>query len=141
MRRSTPPSERFHDKYTVNPITACWDWRGSKNARGYGKIAAQGKAKAPLYAHRVSYEMHHGPIPQGIVIDHTCRNTSCVNPDHLEAVTQAENIMRGSAPSIIAHHLNRCHLGHDLNDAYIAPSTGRRHCRECIRELSRRKRR
>jgi hypothetical protein len=69
----------------------CWEWRGSRNPRGYGKISNKGKL---LGAHRVSYEIHKGQIPDGLEIDHLCRNRWCVNPDHLEAVSHAANLHR-----------------------------------------------
>lgn len=71
----------------------CWFWAGTIRG-GYGRIRVDGVTKE---AHRVSYEHHVGPISYGLVIDHLCRNRSCINPDHLEQVTVAENIRRGDA--------------------------------------------
>lgn len=79
-------AERF--ELYVNKTEACWLWTGGKG-NGYGRMCTVGR-KMKL-AHRVSYEMHVGPIPAGLVIDHTCRNTLCVNPDHLRAVTNKQN--------------------------------------------------
>lgn len=70
------------------PNSGCWLWAGADNGVGYGKF--RGK-----YAHRVSYEMRHGSIPTGLHIDHLCRVRCCVNPDHLEPVTNKENAQRG----------------------------------------------
>ncbi len=75
------------DKIMPEPNSGCWFWLGALS-RGYGSLKN-------ARAHRVAYEMTIGPIPEGLVIDHLCRVTSCVNPDHLEAVTQAENVRRG----------------------------------------------
>jgi hypothetical protein len=66
----------------------CWGWTGNKLQAGYGTFPVK---RQSTLAHRFSYELHVGPIPEGMHIHHRCRNTSCTNPDHLEVVTQAEN--------------------------------------------------
>jgi hypothetical protein len=86
-------AERFWPK--VAKSDGCWLWLASTDARGYGQILSPGRRGKPLAAHRVSYELAYGPIGSGLVIDHLCRNSRCVRPEHLEAVTQAENIRRG----------------------------------------------
>jgi hypothetical protein len=86
-----PAIERLREKYIVDKFTGCWLWQGYHQPNGYGKFSYNGQ---PRYAHRVSYELHVGPIPNNLVIDHLCGNTRCVNPDHLEAVTQQTNIIR-----------------------------------------------
>lgn len=70
-----------------NAVTGCWEWVGDRTDEGYGRCAG-----AP--AHRVAWLMFRGPIPDGLALDHLCRNVSCVNPDHLEPVTTAENNAR-----------------------------------------------
>lgn len=70
----------------------CWEWQGSRISSGYGEIRADG---VYLYVHRLAYEHFVGPIPEGHVPDHLCQNPPCWRPDHLEAVTHAENIRRG----------------------------------------------
>lgn len=102
----------------------CWTWVGPISTSGYGRYKH-------AYAHRWSYEQHVGPIPEGLHIDHLCRNRLCVNPAHLEAVTQAENNRRSMAPRIILWRENRCHRGHDLNEAYV-DRKGFRSCRACV---------
>jgi hypothetical protein len=70
----------------------CWIWCGQIHTGGkYGRTSLNGRK---VYAHRLMYEIYHGPIPDNLHIDHLCRNTLCVNPDHLEAVTQRENNIR-----------------------------------------------
>lgn len=83
----------FDHFYIPEPNSGCWLWIGSeRESGGYGFIVRNGRSTA---AHRVSYEMAKGPIPEGLVIDHLCRVHCCVNPDHLEAVTQLVNVRRG----------------------------------------------
>ena len=76
----------------------CWGWRGGTVANGYGalnvRLGGRDAPKVMLLAHRVSYEHHVGPIPEGTEIDHLCRNRSCTRPDHLEAVSHRLNILR-----------------------------------------------
>ena len=82
--------DRFVAK--VERTEDCWLWTGASTALGYGQFSGgQGRL---VYAHRWSYEHHVGPIPEGLVIDHLCQTPSCVNPEHLEPVTQAENVRR-----------------------------------------------
>ena len=103
--------ERFWTKVEKTP--ACWNWMASKTG-GYGRFPVNGHPSGRKYqrAHRVSYEMHKGPIPDGLVLDHLCRNPSCVNPDHLEAVTNRENVCRGAGVNFVTHRSGYCRRGH-----------------------------
>jgi hypothetical protein len=109
-------------EYRIDLDTGCSVWQRAKTKAGYGQVPINGNM---LY-HRIYYENHIGPIPEGLVLDHLCKNAACCNPDHLEPVTQAENMRRTRRPS--------CGRGHKMTDGnvYVAPS-GARQCRECIR--------
>lgn len=94
MRR-TPPEVRFW-RYVEKVDTVpdgCWIWTGYCDAKGYGQFKADPR-KSSVKAHRFSVTLHGGNIPRGFSVDHKCRNTSCVNPDHLEPVTDSENQRR-----------------------------------------------
>lgn len=82
---------KFGDLYEVDPESGCWNWRLRRANGRYGQVERDGVAQQ---AHRWMWELHKGPIPDGLEIDHLCRNTGCVNPDHLEPVTHAENVRR-----------------------------------------------
>lgn len=126
--RSATLAEHFWARVEKTPT--CWLWRGH-TIRGYGRLMWDG---ARMAAHRVSYELHIGAIPDGLVIDHLCRNHGCVNPAHLEVVTIGENMLRGVAPTAVAFRENRCLRGHPYTDdnTYTYPD-GKRRCRTCSR--------
>lgn len=126
----TPLKVRFRRKYKLNAKTGCWDWTGAKNGHGYGYIRDEDANCTTLQAHRVSYEMHVGPIPDGLQIDHLCRNRLCVNPKHLEPVTAQVNTMRAKA--IITH----CPQGHPYDEENTMLAYGHlRACRICKRAM------
>lgn len=79
--------------YRINPDNGCWEWQGELNSNGYGRVWRNNKR---IMAHRGFYELHRGPIPEGLELDHLCRNKPCVNPAHLEPVTHAENVRRAA---------------------------------------------
>jgi len=83
----------FWDNVSKEPhATGCWLWMGGRDKNGYGYYCSGGSVRC---AHRVAYEQLVGTIPEGLHIDHLCRNPSCVNPEHMEPVTLLENLQRG----------------------------------------------
>lgn len=113
----------------VRKSDLCWEWVGALDSCGYGMVRNNLKSRK---AHRVSYEWLVGPVPDGLEIDHLCRNRACVRPDHLEAVTHLENMSRGDAGKYLAVR-ERCNAGHpfDKENTYIRADGGGRACRAC----------
>jgi len=117
--------ERFWAK--VEKTGSCWLWRGCVNPNGYGVFGVKHGQPNQL-AHRYAYELQIGPIPARMTLDHLCRKRACVRPDHLEAVSVRENILRGDGPSARQARQTHCLRGH------LLPPTdkhGRRRCGEC----------
>lgn len=121
--------KRFWNKATISDKASCWEWTSAHDGQGgYGRFWMDGTSRP---AHRVAYELAVGPIPDGMQLDHLCRNRRCVNPSHLEPVTARENRRRAVAAMT---PVSECPQGHpyDLTNTYVTPQ-GRRDCRACRR--------
>jgi hypothetical protein len=136
--RPLEPAVRFWakvDKHGPVPaarpdLGACWLWTASQNGLGYGQFRETDRMVRP---HRWVYAATFGPIPAGLDIDHLCRVRHCVNPAHLEAVTERENVLRGGMPNAGLSKRTHCGRGHAFDEAntYYRPDGGRR-CRKCL---------
>ena len=120
---------RVEEKIDRSSSSTCWEWTAAKDPEGYGYVHFEGRS---CKAHRVVYELLREPIPPGLVIDHLCRNPTCVNPAHMEAVTIRENTLRGVGPSAQRAARTECLNGHPFDEAntYIN-KRGHRECRAC----------
>lgn len=126
----------------------CWDWPGFIQQNGYGSTRGRRADGAPCteMAHRRAYETLVGPIPDGLTIDHLCRNRRCINPGHMEPVGQGDNVLRGDAGSSRNARKTHCRKGHPFSGAnlYLHPRPkNRQHrvCRACHAERQRERKR
>lgn len=131
------PAQRFESHVQRDGANGCWLWTAYVRPNGYGRfMVAAGKAE---YAHRFAYELWVGPIPAGMCLDHRCRNRRCVNPAHLEPVTQLENLLRSPLTTAGAGPQLLCLRGHNNWRRW---SNGHRVCLTCksLRARARRRR-
>lgn len=112
----------------------CWNWTGEVNDYGYGRACVGAGKRKP--AHRIIYQILVGPIPNGLTLDHLCRNRLCVNPEHLEPVTLGENLRRGFSASSMNARKTEC----PRCEGPLTPygSKGWRRCEPCTKEVDRR---
>lgn len=137
-------TERDKDRLLAKRVelpNGCWGWTGAVfKATGYGVFSAKSDDGVwrPHTAHRAAYEMLVGPVPDGLHIDHLCRNRWCCNPAHLEPVTKRVNDLRGDSPMARQARQTHCLRGHPLagDNLRVRPS-GKRECRECARARDR----
>jgi hypothetical protein len=113
------------ERYEINAITGCWIWLGHKDANGYARAG-------DVNAHRAVYIAHGHPVPQGFDLDHLCKRRDCVNPAHMEVVTEVENIARKSRTVIYrGRQFDICRKGHALEGENLRIRRGKRVCEAC----------
>jgi len=120
----------------------CWIWTGRTDSSGYAVMRVDGNNSALV--HRLSYELNVGPIPTGLTIDHLCRVRHCVNPQHLQPVTNHVNVLRGIGPTAVNARKTECIHGHPFdaeNTIWVTSPYGHtnRKCRACRNERNRRR--
>jgi hypothetical protein len=126
--------DRFLAKIRIAE-SECWEWIAYRLPAGYGRFY---DGHRDAMAHRFAYETWNGPVPNGTTIDHLCRNRCCVNPDHLEAVTHRENLLRGNTVSALNARKTHCPRGHPYDEANThIQRDGGRICRQCNRDRAR----
>ena len=127
---------RFWSKVDIGAPDECWPWLASKDPQGYGNFHLGGRI---VKAHRMAYELLIGCIPRGLTIDHLCRVHNCVNPHHLESVTNKVNALRGISPWAVNARRTHCIQGHLFDIANTGRDRGKRSCKQCkkIRDAER----
>jgi|SRR6185312_314427 len=131
MRTALVPEFRFWSKINLDFQSGCWNWIGRKDKHGYGLFYNGVK---DVRAHRFIFETIKGKVPEGLQLDHLCRNRDCVNPEHLEAVTTKENILRGEGITSKNAKKTHCDKGHLLSKNNLVKSAlkfNRRACKIC----------
>jgi HNH endonuclease len=120
--------ERFNRM--IGTSGECWLWTGARKSHGYGGITVLGRRGRS--AHRIGYELYVGPIPEGMTLDHLCRNRMCVRPDHLEPVSNTVNVLRGMSPFAINARATHCVHGHEFTADNILRHPSRPNGRKCL---------
>jgi hypothetical protein len=138
-RPPRPPLERFYGHTMPEPNTGCWLWTSGIDRDGYAQFFEGRGPGNEQRGHRFAYKQFVGPIPEGLILDHLCRNRGCVNPAHHEPVTNRENVMRGRRPLGERTHCPRGHEFNEVNTHWPKNQRGRK-CRRCHAEQERRRR-
>jgi hypothetical protein len=136
-RATSPHFQQIRFWNKVDQSEECWIWKGTKQIGGYGVFKIHGKSMQR--AHRLAYAWLRGPIPDGLTLDHLCRVTACVNPEHLEPVEMVENVMRGGSIPAVNARKTHCKRGHNEWRILSQYSNGkpRRVCVPCVRAFDR----
>lgn len=122
--------DRLLAKIIVQP-DGCWVWRGAAQPTGYGQLW---NGKRPEQAHRLSYKMFCGPVPDGVEVDHVCRVRDCVNPKHLRLLPHRDNVLAGNTGPARNAAKTHCDYGHELSGRNLRFAVnGSRQCRACDR--------
>lgn len=129
---------RIEEKIERVPESGCWIWMGATTGdEGYSRLYL---GPTHFRVHKLLYELTYGLVPEGLVLDHLCRVRLCVNPSHLEAVTDRVNILRGMAPGVLRMNAETCASGHRWDDDNTRWYGRQRVCRSCERDRSARRR-
>ena len=128
----------FHERTHVD-AHGCWVWDRWKCHQGYGRASIGGGSTKTVVAHRVAYEVFVGPIPEGLTLDHLCRNRACVNPYHMDPVTHRVNILRGEGACARNARKTHCKRGHEFTPENTYWSARGRGCLTCRREADRKR--
>lgn len=132
LKKDLSLDDRFWSFVIKGMEGQCWEWTGGHTGSGYSAFSIKRYTQMP--AHQYAYESLLGSIPEGLELDHLCRNRGCVNPDHLELVTHDENMKRADKACGVRSAATHCPQGHKYDEANTDHHNGRRHCRECARE-------
>lgn len=138
--RTNNLADRIRARVQVD-ANGCWIWQGGVKSTGYGAISVRNRMRN---AYAVAYEVFKGTVPKGLELDHLCRVRLCVNPDHLEAVTHRENVLRGTSPAAAHAVKTHCPRGHEYAGnnlkVFVRRTATQRRCAQCHLESKRKSR-
>jgi hypothetical protein len=137
-RPLAPVEDRFWTYVHIIHPFGCWWWTGATANRGYSSFRYEGRSQP---AHRVAWKLLVGPIPDGMELDHRCRNVLCVNPDHMRVVTHKVNSLAGYAPPAMNARKTHCIRGHEFTPENTGKTRNGRRCPTCHRERERERQR